>query len=92
MSIRKARKRRCLYGVKKSGECKKKPGPKKGSRRRRYITSARCKAALHDKIMVNMREYKNGRYSRSAQAIAVSYSQIGRKYPSCKRYLKRRSR
>ena len=62
----------------------------RSSHLKRYMKYVKCKSALQDKIRVNMREYKNGRYSSRAQAIAVSYSQISRKYPLCKRSLKRR--
>ena len=106
----KSRKRRCSHGVKKSGGCKQKPGPKRKSRsrsrrrskrrsrrrskrrsrrrsrshKRSYMTLARCKTALKEKIKINMREYNNGKYSNRKQAIAVAYSQIKKKYPQCK--------
>ena len=36
-----------------------------------------------------MKEYRSGRYVSPAQAIAVSYSQVQKRYPKCKRFLKR---
>lgn len=46
----------------------------------------RCKNMLKDKIRVNIDEYKEGRYNSRAQAIAVSYAQVNKTRPSCKRY------
>lgn len=45
--------------------------------------SEKCKKFLKKKISINMREYKQGRFSSRAQAIAVSYSQMRKKYPEC---------
>ena len=45
-----------------------------------------CKKELQKKIRINMYEYKSGRYKSPKQALAVSYSQIKKKYPSCKKY------
>lgn len=55
---------------------------------RRY--RSKCKKYLRDKIAININEYKQGRYTSKAQAIAVSYSQIRKKHPSCKRILSRK--
>ena len=49
-------------------------------------TIEQCKKELQKKIRINMNEYKSGRYKSPKQAIAVSYSQIKKKYPSCKKY------
>ena len=90
--------KRCLYGVKKDGGCKKKPGrkPKRSSRSRRksrlkatYMTEERCKEALKEKIRINIREYKEGKYISRQQAIAVAYSTLSRKHPNCKKIFKR---
>ena len=51
------------------------------------MTLPRCKKELSNKIRENMKEYHNGRYVNRKQAIAVSYSQIKRKYPQCKNKL-----
>ena len=55
-------------------------------KRRTYMTSTQCKQALKEKIQINMREYNKKRYSSRQQALAVSYSQIGKKHPSCKKH------
>ena len=48
-----------------------------------------CKQRLSKKIAKNMKEMKEGRYKSPAQAIAVSYSQILKEFPRCKKSLKR---
>lgn len=48
-----------------------------------------CQLQVQDKIRKNMDEYDAGRFVSRQQAIAVSYSQVLRKSPQCKRYLKR---
>ncbi len=62
--------------------------PRKSSKRR--SPSKKCRERLQKKIRINMAEYKAGRYSSRAQAVAVSYAQVRKKYPSCK--LSRKSR
>jgi hypothetical protein len=37
-----------------------------------------------------MSEYKAGRFVTPAQAIAVSYSEVRKKYPSCKKMFSKR--
>ena len=49
-----------------------------------------CKQRLSKKISINMKEMKNGRYKSPAQAIAVSYSQVLKEFPRCKRVLKKK--
>lgn len=51
---------------------------------------SKCKKYLQDKIAINMNEYKQGRYVSKAQAVAVSYSQVRKKHPSCKRILSKK--
>lgn len=46
----------------------------------------RCKNMLKDKIKINMEEFKDGRYNSRSQAIAVSYAQVNKTRPSCKKY------
>lgn len=46
-----------------------------------------CKKRLSDKIAINMREYKTGRYKSRGQAIAVSYSQVKKMFPRCNKEL-----
>jgi len=64
----------------KSSRRSKKRSPRKSP-------SKKCKEHLQKKIKINMAEYKSGRYSSRAQALAVSYAQVKKKYPSCKRSL-----
>jgi hypothetical protein len=58
-------------------------GKKKGNSR------GRCNALLRKKISINMGEMKSGRYVSPSQALAVSYSQIKTKYPSCKQFFRK---
>ena len=46
-----------------------------------------CKKLLQEKIVLNISEYKKGRYVSIKQAIAVSYSQIKKKFPECIKHL-----
>jgi len=65
--------------------------PKKRSKRKRRSRSkSKCKKFLKDKIRINIDEYKSGRYSSRSQAIAVSYSQVLKKHPKCKKSLRRK--
>ena len=59
-------------------------------RRSTRKSSKKCRERLQKKIRINMGEYKSGRYSSRAQALAVSYAQIKKKYPSCKRSLSKK--
>jgi hypothetical protein len=62
-----------------------------GKRRRRSRSkrSKRCKTLLGKKIGINIHE---GIYANKAQAIAVAYSQIRKKHPSCRKILGKKSR
>jgi hypothetical protein len=51
-----------------------------------------CKEKLSEKIRINMREYREGRWKSPQQAIAVSYSQVLKKSPSCKKSLRSKNR
>lgn len=62
--------------------------PKKSSR----VSRSPCRALLSSKISINMKEYKKGVFKSPKQAIAVSYSQIKKKFPSCKKSLRRSRR
>ena len=42
-----------------------------------------CKQLLQKKIQINIEEYKKGWWVSPKQAVAVSYSQIRKKYPEC---------
>lgn len=84
-SIRKSRRK-----SKPRRSCRK-SGRKSKSPRRRRISPARsrCNALVSSKIAINIKEYKRRRYTSRAQAIAVGYSQIAKRYPECKRYQRR---
>ena len=53
-----------------------------------------CRNKLSNKIKINMKEYKQGnkKIKSPSQAIAISYSQVKKKYPKCSRSLKRKSK
>ena len=51
-------------------------------------TKVGCNDMLKNKIATNMKEYKKGRFSSRQQALAVSYSQVKKASPYCKRYFK----
>jgi hypothetical protein len=57
----------------------------KRSRKSRSKRSKRCRSLLGKKIGINIHE---GIYANKAQAIAVAYSQIRKRYPSCRRILR----
>jgi len=71
---------------KKSMKRTSKKSPKKNLKR----TKSACNLALRKKIRLNMDEYKRGRYSSRQQALAVSYSQINKNNPYCRRYFSRK--
>ena len=61
---------------------------KKKSKSKRSKSKSLCKQRLQKKISINMKEMKEDKkYVSRAQAIAVAYSQIKKKYPHCKQYL-----
>ncbi len=67
-----------------------KKGKRSGSRAKRSsLTKSSCQSKLKNKIRINMAEYKKGRFSSRKQALAVSYAQVKKKSPGCKRYFKR---
>jgi hypothetical protein len=68
---------------------KRSPKVTKRSPRRTYKRS-KCRTYLQDKIRININEYKQGRYKSRNQAIAVSYSQVKKKKPMCKKILSRK--
>lgn len=57
--------------------------PKKSAR----VSRSPCRQHLSKKIAINMKEYKEGRYVSPKQAVAVSYSQVKKLYPRCKKEL-----
>ena len=64
-----------------------KKSPKKSPRKSPKRKSL-CKQRLSKQIAENIKE---GRFVSKQQAIAVAYSQVQKKYPHCKRYLKKKS-
>jgi hypothetical protein len=60
-----------------------------GSRKTSKKGKRSCQTKLKNKIRINMAEYKKGRFSSRKQALAVSYAQVKKKSPSCKKYFKR---
>ena len=62
------------------------------STRRRRKSRSKCKNRLRKKIAINMKELKKKRslFKNPAQAIAVSYSQVLKKHPACKKSLRRK--
>ena len=58
-------------------------------KRSRSKRSKRCKTLLSKKIGINIHE---GIYANKAQAIAVAYSQIRKKHPSCRKILGKKSK
>lgn len=61
-------------------------------RKSRSKKSSKCKNRLRKKIAINMKELKKKRslFKNPAQAIAVSYSQVLKKHPACKKSLRRK--
>jgi hypothetical protein len=66
-----------------------KKSPKRSPRKSFIRTKSACNQALRKKIRLNMDEYKKGRYSSRQQALAVSYSQIKKSSPYCRRYFRK---
>ena len=50
----------------------------------------KCKEYLSAKIKKNMTEYKKGKYSSRMQAVAVSYAQVKKSHPNCKKALSKK--
>ena len=74
------------YCVSKKSKTSKKRSPKRSPKSTR--TKVGCNEMLKNKIATNMKEYKKGRFSSRQQALAVSYSQVKKASPYCKRYFK----
>jgi len=74
-----------LYATKKSRKLVKRspPGSRPRPSKSRKLSKKVCRKRLSKKISINMKEYKLGRFNNRKQAIAVSYSQIRKKYPDC---------
>lgn len=70
----------------KTRKSNKKSKLKKRIKKRRSVTKTTCKRFLQKKISINMKEWKEGKYKSQKQALAVSYSQTRKKYPTCKKW------
>jgi hypothetical protein len=73
--------------LKKEKEIRKK-GEKLSLRPKKFSKKV-CRSLVSHKVSANLKEMEKGRYSSRAQAVAVSYSQVQKKYPKCKKFLKR---
>jgi flagellar biosynthesis GTPase FlhF len=82
-SLRKSRKvsRKTRKSLRKS----RKASRKSMGRRERV-----CKDLLKEKVGINLKEYRDGRYVSRQQAIAVAYNQVKNMTPSCGKYFKRK--
>ena len=87
-SVRRSQRKRSTKSRRSYARKSRKGRPKK----KMSALSRSCKNKLNNKIKINLDEYKKGRYSSRAQAVAVSYAQIKKKYPKCRKTLSRRSR
>ena len=87
---RRSRRTRNVSGGRTSRRSRKRYTRKRTTRKRRHRTMSHipknrtCSQLLQQKIAINLREYKLGRFVSPQQAIAVAYSQLGKMYPSCK--------
>lgn len=75
------------------GSMRIKRSKRRGSKqiKRRSAVKSKCRDYLQTKIKKNMKELKKGRWVSRAQAVAVSYSQVKKSHPECKRSLAKRS-
>ena len=70
---------------KKTGKLKKRKITKRGIKKNQT-----CKEFLSTKIGYNIKEKKLGKWKSNKQAVAVSYSQVMKEKPGCKRIFKRK--
>jgi hypothetical protein len=82
-SLRKSRKvsRKARKSLRKS---------RKASRKSMGKRERDCKDLLKEKVGINLKEYRDGRYISRQQAIAVAYNQVKNMTPSCGKYFKRK--
>jgi hypothetical protein len=57
---------------------------------RKQLSRDKCNELLREKIKINLDEFKDGVFKSRQQAIAVSYSQVKKKHPSCSRYFNKK--
>jgi len=63
----------------------KKAGKRRSPKRK---SKSVCRDLVGDKIALNMREFKEGKWQNRSQAIAVSFSQVQAQHPRCRRFLR----
>lgn len=65
---------------------------KKSKKLKKKSLKSFCRRKLSKKISINIKEMKSGnkRIKSPRQAIAISYSQIKKKYPKCIKSLKKK--
>lgn len=75
----------------KSKNNKKKSSSKRLIRKSYSSRNSFCRSKLSKKIAINLKEMKSGnkKIKSPKQAIAISYSQIKKKYPKCVKSLKK---
>lgn len=61
-------------------------------RKPRKFSKKVCQSLVRDKVSANMEEYRKGRWVSPKQAVAVSYSQVNKRYPKCKKFLRKTSK
>ena len=65
--------------------------PRSSFKNRRSLSKKECNRKLSAKIAINIKEFKKGTPKapkNRSQAIAISYSQIKKQYPECKRFFR----
>lgn len=53
------------------------------------MTKKQCKSKLQEKVWMNLNEFEMGVFHNKKQALAVSYAQVNKEYPQCRRYFRR---
>jgi hypothetical protein len=92
------RKRKTTKNRKRSRRKTKRKTTKGGKKKsypvfKRIPKGKRCSDLLSEKIAINIKEMKrNKKFKNRKQAIAVAYSQVRRRYPSCKSVFTRKRR
>jgi hypothetical protein len=96
-SLRKSRKtsRKARKSLRKSRKVSRKTRKslrksRKASRKSMGRRERVCKDLLKEKVGINLKEYRDGRYVSRQQAIAVAYNQVKNMTPSCGKYFKRK--
>jgi len=77
-----------LRGIKKNPIIKKNVSPRHNIKTYSNLEEKECRQYLADKIKINMEEFESGKFVSRSQALAISYSQVKKKYPNCTKYFK----